>query len=114
MVLDYKNFEEHINKIKKMYDSICKLDKCFRDIGWDATLFPEDGTDNIISLLEFIFHDEDHWIEYFCYDLDFGQDYEPGAVICNDKKVPLASIHDLYTFLLQNIEEELKNGNTNE
>jgi len=51
-------------------------------------------------LLKELFNDiEDEWIEYWMFDLDFGEKWRPGMVEIKGQDVKLQTIEDLYTIL---------------
>jgi hypothetical protein len=56
--------------------------------------------DQIIDLLEHIFHDEEcSWVSYWMFELDFGEKYVPGMVQITGQNVPLKTIKDLWNIL---------------
>lgn len=62
------------------------------------------GLENtVINLLETIFKDEeDRWIDYWIWELDFGEKYEDGTVTDKDGTViPLKTAEELYDFLIK-------------
>lgn len=65
-----------------------------------AMMYP-DCSDALLELLEAIMDDnEDEWISYFCYELDFGNEWCEGC--CTDEKgndIPLQTIDDLWNVL---------------
>ncbi len=52
--------------------------------------------DVILDLLENHFNDEDAWISYWVFDLEFGKKYKPGMIIIDKEDVSLKTIEDLY------------------
>lgn len=62
--------------------------------------------DLALNILNEVFQDESHWIEYWVYDLDFGQYWEEGKVVENGADVPLHTVEDLYNLLMKNMEEK--------
>lgn len=72
----------------------------------DGYLYYPDGSVTILNLLHNIFHDDDEWIDYFCCDLEYGNNYEPGCVTEYDgTEIPLVTAEDLYNLLIENMEE---------
>jgi hypothetical protein len=55
--------------------------------------------DVILNLLEIHFDDNDYWISYWVFDLDFGKKYKKGKVVVNEREIKLESIEDLYKVL---------------
>lgn len=59
--------------------------------------------EGLIDLLKYLTNDKDSWIEYFIYELNFGEKYEDGMIKDeNDKIIRLRNSSDLYAFLLKN------------
>lgn len=58
----------------------------------------------LIKLLKIEFNDNSEWIEYFIWDLEFGDKFEMGMVTENYGKdiIDLSSIDKLYDFLKKN------------
>lgn len=52
----------------------------------------------------FIFQDDDHWIDYWAYELDFGRRYESGMIVDdNGTNISLETTEELYEFLVKNL-----------
>lgn len=60
-----------------------------------------DCSQELLELLRMIMEDEeDDWIGYFCYELDFGRDYKEGSITDADgEDIQLATVKDLYLLL---------------
>jgi len=43
---------------------------------------------------------EDSWIEYFCFELDFGKNSELGVSDKDGKNIPLSTAEELWDFLI--------------
>ena len=73
-MISEKKFCKIISKIQNTWEYQGKLNDFFRNNGVDGYLFQPDCMDQVIELLEYIFHDEeDNWISYFIFELDFGR-----------------------------------------
>ena len=58
------------------------------------------------KLLEFIFNDENQWISYWIFELEFGERYEDECIKWEDGEViPLKTAEDLYDLLIRNTKE---------
>jgi hypothetical protein len=81
---------------------------------FEANLLPTNYLYELVfNLLEYIFQDYDKWIEYFVYELNFGQKNITGELKIfdkNKKEIPLSTIDDLYNFLIKNKQNHFKNG----
>jgi len=77
---------------------------------FEANLFPDNSilTNQLIKILQIQTNDtEDSWIEYFIYDLDYGNDYKPGCVTLGDgSSIDLSDIESLYNFLKEEYSNE--------
>ena len=52
-----------------------------------------------IDLLAEIMGDKDDWISYYCWELDFGNDWTEGSIKMNGEPVDISSREKLYDFL---------------
>ena len=60
----------------------------------------------LLKLLEIVcFDTENKWIEYFIYELDFGEKYKKGCVTSNGKNCDISTTGKLYNFLEKNIND---------
>lgn len=92
--MEFAEFKSYINKLKENSDRLDKIAEVLDcEIFMDLTgpLF-----DMGVDLLESHFNDEDGWIGYWIFELNFGKDYKPGMVTFDYEDVPLKTIEDLY------------------
>lgn len=99
-------FVETINAIKKQQEHDDKCHDAF------SIILPDDyvsGYDNhvlanqLTKLLKLSMNDnhEDSWIEYFIWDLEFGDKYKEGcAMYKDDTNINLSDAENLYDFLV--------------
>ena len=69
---------------------------------FEANLLPDNDMiiSQIIKLLEVDMEDENKWIDYFVYELDFGKNYKVGMITNEDKsEIDLSSSTMLWKFL---------------
>ena len=106
-------FVKTINFLKERDGFQTKMNDMFTEEFGDCSLYPYDGhTYMIIDLLAASFDYDDKvikdWIEYYIYELYYGEDYTPGMVtelVKNEDgedvevDVPLATPEDLYDML---------------
>ena len=95
-------FIETINIIKKQYDidydRAENLGKVFTN-AFTVNLIPDNILDiQLIKILKAETDDTD-WIEYFIYELDFGEKYEDGSITENGKNIKLKTPEDLWELL---------------
>jgi len=104
--MDYNTFERCINVIKEVNALDEHIAEIFKVEG--NVQYSNDTITVIIELLEEIFKDEEEWIRFWIYNLDFGNNYYTGCTCCQDEDgncISLKSIHDLYNLITQNGEE---------
>lgn len=108
--MDKELFLETINALKKQYYSDLKYAKNASILfpnAHEANLLPDDckSSEQLLKLLKISFEDnnKDSWIEYFCYELKFGEKYYPGCVkSVNGENIDISSAEKLYEFLIEN------------
>lgn len=104
-------FLKLIHGIQRQYSFFDAINTVLAEYGSDGYILPSDQDYLLIYLLEHIFHDdENQWITYFLFDLDFGSKYKDGSVMMEDRMVPLRTPEDLYALLMNNLREEDADG----
>lgn len=105
-LLSKEKFCETMDQIKEAWDYNDKLNSFFRDNHVDGYLYQPDCLDVAVNLLKYLFSDDNDWIGYYVYELDWGKKYHPGCVIDKDgTDIILKTSEDLYEFLLENMKE---------
>lgn len=101
-MLDFKTFSKYIEKLKLNNDFDADISNVAAkyDLYWLGIDKP-DCSQELLELLRIIMEDEeDDWIGSFCYELDFGRDYEEGSITDADgNDIQLATVKDLYLLL---------------
>lgn len=101
-MLSRDGFKKHIEDIIKCSNTFVKIEEasCGAIQLWELPLL----VSNVTELLSFIMGDNDNdWISYWLWELNFGEDYRPGCVVDSDgKDIPLKTIDDLYDLLVDN------------
>src|SRR6056297_393184 len=95
--MTFEEFERHITRLKEAFETEDKLSKILHCEGF--LNFTSGVSDSIIDLLEDYFCDDEDWIYYWLYELDFGQKWKPGLVQINGSEIKLQTIEDLYGIL---------------
>ena len=101
-------FIETINELKKQHKHDKKCSKAF------SVILPDDHIsfyDNhwvhnqLVKILKTAMNDsqKDGWIDYFLWELDFGNEWEEGKISVGDKDFKLKTAEDLWNLL--NIED---------
>jgi hypothetical protein len=105
-----KLFVESIEAIKKQIELDIKisklLSKAFTD-AFEANLMPKNHflQNQLIKVLQEEMNDLElcefgqSWIEYFCFDLDFGKKYKKGCVKDNGVDIDFSTASHLHEFL---------------
>ena len=102
-VLSKSEFVDVIETIQKTYDFENKVYDVFANNDQEAPSFPSNiGT--VIDILNRMFELEitDYYgsdIDYFCYELNFGRDYEPGCAETDGEDVDLSTAEKLYDYI---------------
>lgn len=103
-------FVEAINALQSQYlydiEVSQNLGKAFPD-AFTANLLPNNNilSEMLIKILQIETNDlkgRDSWINYFCYELNFGEENYRLKVYDNDVIVPLSNANDLYDLLTKN------------
>lgn len=106
-MIDKELFCKTINNICDVTEYHNGLNEFFRkrsDV--EGYLFQPDCILDVINLLHFIFGDADkeEWIDYYCFELDFGKNWKTGMVTWIDtgEDIKLETPEDLYELLMEN------------
>ena len=113
---NYYNREEFIkviNRIQKLDNIYVKINKLFIDNEMGAEII---GLPNLvpelIGTLSRMYEDDDDWISYYCYEIWFGEGYNPGSITAADgTDIPLGDAGDLWDLLIYNLQMKY-NDNT--
>ena len=106
-------FIETIKALETQYDHDNKCSRAFSIILSDCLGSLYDNftlSGQLIHLLKLTFQDEeDSWIDYYIYELEFGRNYTDGCVkLADGTNVKLYNASDLYDFLLTNYTDKQK------
>lgn len=110
-MLTLKQFTEHINKIRVLFEKDDRFNEAMKDLTYDGYGFIYgDAIGQIVELLEILMDDcpmdkrDASWISYFIYDLDFGKEWKPGCITTKEgKDITLRTVEDLYNLLVDNM-----------
>lgn len=99
-------FIQTINFIKERSDAVDKINKVFTDEFVDSVFYPyfKYETQMLKVLAASFDYDDDiirDWIEYYCFELDFGRSHKLGDVTENDVSIPLGTPEELYDMLFK-------------
>ena len=105
-IMNKESFCEVMNGYKSMFDFTDEMNELFDKYKVDGNIYPPLCTSTVIDLLEFIFNDENQWINYWIFELEFGKDYKDGdAKDADGSNIPLKTVEDLYELLVRNMKE---------
>ena len=110
-ILNKKEFCEILNNIKKSEECMDSLNTIFKEYNKDIRIFDLlYGYSDLIKVLRVMFNDEiSECIDYWIYDLNFGDKYKDGCITEADgTNIRLKTAEDLYDYL---IKEMNKNEN---
>lgn len=99
-------FVQTINFIKERNDAMDKINKVFTDEFEDSVFYPYfKYEDQMLKILAASFdYDYDtirDWLEYYCFELDFGRKHKLGDVSFNGEPIPLGTPEELYDMLFK-------------
>lgn len=102
-LLSKEEFVNIINELKKEWDFEEQVGDVFYSFGCMAPEFPS-SYETVIKLLNLIFgiETDKNWngdIDYFCTELDFGRNYQPGCVTENGNEIDLSTVEKLYDYI---------------
>lgn len=97
-----QDFVNIITELRKANDYQTGLNRYFKTHDVDGYIYQPDCSCSVIKLLNLIFDDTDEWIDYFCFELNFGRKWKEGMVKTdNGKDIKLANAEDLYDLLIE-------------
>ena len=103
-------FVSTINSIKKQIEIDKKNSSMLQEMFPDDSIYCGYNNSELFNALNKILKesmkDEYDWIDYFIYELDFGEKYYDGCVLDKDKStINLSTVENLYEFLIKNYGE---------
>ena len=105
-MLSKEEFVKAINDV----ENVCRyqegLNNYFRKNNVDGYIFQPDCSSTVIGLLHTILgeKDKDEWIDYFCFELDFGKKWKEGTITeKNGTEIILKTDEDLDSLLEKQI-----------
>lgn len=109
MLISKEQFIKTINFMKQSKEQDRQIQKVLSPL-IDGGIFQLNPgyEDTVIHLLELLTHDDEEWISYFIYELDFGKDYKEGTIYQKNEKtgekvnIKLSTVEDLYNYLEAN------------
>lgn len=101
-----EQFVKLMLKIRRKCDMLDDLNLLFAKYDMDIVIFAGEDLDVAVEALHMAFGeaDKDDWISYYCWELDFGREWEPGMITAkNGDDIKLETPDDLYDLLMENL-----------
>lgn len=99
--MNKEQFEKVINQLKTLSVDRDNLNKAFRKFDPDFNFVTFSRYESIITnMLKNEFVDKDDWIEYYIYELNYGNKYKKGMVTDKGKNIKLKTPSDLFNLLV--------------
>ena len=97
---DFINYIKAVQNVWDFQNEVLDLARKYAPYS-DLGILDYPSCDNeLIELLEKVTNDTDHWIPYFCYEVDFGREWQPGDTEDEDgNSIPMRTIEDLWEAL---------------
>ena len=95
-------FIKVINHIKETVDFNSRLNEAGKSAGeYHVEFYYPDCTYELCRTLELMFNDTGATVEWFCFDIEFGEKYEAGDNMLFDEEWPLRNPGELYDYLVE-------------
>ena len=105
-IMSKESFCRVMDNYKSMWNFTDEMNELFDKYKTDGNIYPPMCTKTVTDLLEFIFNDKDQWINYWIWELEFGERFEDGdAKDADGSNIPLKTMENLYNLLVKNMEE---------
>lgn len=98
-------FKKIINDIQDINQKNDKFNDTLRKVYADGIFYFPTLETTILSYLAELFDNKCNRIYYFICELDYGRSWKPGDVTVDGKDYKLATVDDLYDFLIENFNE---------
>lgn len=102
--LTKEQFVHYINFIKERKEKVDRINDLFTEEFEDSVFYPHTRYETeMINLLQEVFEDSSNDIDYFIYELDFGESNVAGEAIeeVDGTVVSLTSPEELYDYLIK-------------
>lgn len=112
MILTKTEFCKVMSEFKKAREAEKRVDQIAKDMGSDFLQIDLTYLGGpLTTVLDKMFDSDDHDVEYFCWELDFGDDYHPGDVTDKDgNEIDFSTAEKLYDYLVYAMDKKHKGG----
>ena len=101
-MITLEQFKIALSDIKLFQQAQDSINDGFKILGQDSQIMITEPESVVVRLLEVIFNDKGEWIQYFLYELNWGEKYKDGCITDTDGSfIRLSTIDELYDFLLK-------------
>lgn len=105
-----ETFIDVMDRLETLNKKMDAVDTALRELSPDfGGFYIPDTLDIVVQLLKDVFKDEDDWIEYFVYEIDWLRNFELGDVTVDGKPIDLSIWANVYEFLLENMKDDNNN-----
>ena len=99
-MITLEQFKIALSDIKLFQQAQDSINDGFKILGQDSQIMITEPESVVVRLLEVIFNDKGEWIQYFLYELNWGEKYKDGCITDIDGSfIKLRTIEELYNFL---------------
>lgn len=98
-MLKYEDFHKYLTNVKNTWLEIDRLEEVLT-VDWLCKI---SMLDDVLALLEDSMHDTDAWISYWCFEQNFGEDWdEHTASEADGTPIIMKTDRQLYDYLVKN------------
>lgn len=96
-MINKENFIMYMDRIKNLRTIEENINEAGRKI--DLFISFAEHEQLVVDILRDSFDDQEEWISYFVYELDFGAKWHPMCITANGIDVPMSNAGELYDVL---------------
>lgn len=103
-MISKETFVDVMNKLKVLDEKMNNVDVAMKELSPDFSGFYIPQILNIaLEILRDVFDDNDDWISYFMFELNWLHYYKTGCVSINGESIDLSTWDKVYEFLINNM-----------
>lgn len=100
-----EQFVKTISEIKEYHRKLNNIQTVLEENCEDTIFWPPSLENTLVEVLKDSFNDETDIIGYFIYELEFGDQWNPGCIEENGKDVKMQTPEELYDYLVDGLKE---------
>lgn len=101
--MNKSTFIKTINAIKEYHKKINNIQEVLKENCEDSMFFPPSLESTLIDVLSNAFNDYTGMIDYYIYELNFGEEWKPGCITEHDRDVKMQTPEELYDYLIEGL-----------